>query len=135
MVHTMNFSYNILNKKVFQNLLVPVLFEKMKEEIRGIQKNKVDLLLIIGFGGFKTEAGTYVLNFTESVDDLTAFVNCVDPEENCENHKFCADMIIKLLEKGAVESNKTVEQTYVGVTPDNVIYKMNVLKIVLKITP
>ena len=98
---------------MFRKHFVPTLFEKTKEEIRGIWKNKGDPLLTMGFDGFKTEAGTHVVNFTESADDLTAFIDCVDPEEKRENHEFYADMTIKLLEKGAAERKKIVEQTYI----------------------
>ena len=37
------------------------------------------------FDGFNTEAGTHVVNFTESADDLIVFVDCVDPEENAKS--------------------------------------------------
>ena len=105
--------------------------KKIKEEIRSIWKTKGEPLLTLGFDGFKTEAGTHVINFTESACDLTAYVECVDPEERRENHELFADLTIKLLEKGAAERNKTVEETYTGVTPDNVIYNMSALEIVL----
>lgn len=38
-------------------------------------------LLTLGFEAFKTEAGTHVVNFTESAGDKTAFKSCVEPKD------------------------------------------------------
>jgi hypothetical protein len=92
-------------------------------------------LRTLGFDGFKTEAGTDVVNCTETAGDKCAFKSCVDPGERREDHTFYAETIEVELRSGAAAAGKTVEETYAGVVADNVGYNMKAFKIVQLIFP
>ena len=76
-------------------------------------------LRTFGFDGFKTEAGTHVVNCTETSGNKTAFKNFVDPGEHREDAKFYEELIEAELRSGALAAGRSVEDTYAGVVADN----------------
>ncbi len=94
---------------------LPELFHNTVEKLGNMWRNLGDPLLTLGFDAFKTEAGSHVINITETSGDKTAFKSCVDPGSNCENADYYANLINDELIAGAESRNKTVEDAYAGV--------------------
>ncbi len=79
-----------------------------------------------GWDGYTSATNKSVINITDTVADLTAFSKCVDPEDNVEDAKFLADLIIKEMEKAvAGNPNLSVEEAFAGCVADNVRCNMN----------
>ena len=76
-------------------------------------------LRTFGFDGFKTEAGTHVVNCTETSGNKTAFKNFVDPGERREDAKFYEELIEAKLRSGALAAGQSDDGTYAGVVADN----------------
>jgi hypothetical protein len=129
------FMVYLVKSDAFRTTWVPRLFESTVLQVADMWVAMGSPLRTLGFDGFKTEAGTHVVNCTESALDKTAFTSCVDPGERHEDHKFYAEVIIAELEKGASAANKSVEETYAGVVADNVEYNMAAFRLVARDHP
>ena len=137
MITTLNSAFIkfLPKREAFRRTWAPKIFEST---VTGIDKMWASLgnpLRTFGFDGFKTEAGTHVINCTETSGDKTAFKSCIDPGERCEDAKFYADLMEKELRAGAEAAGRSVEETYAGVVADNVSYNRNAFDAVELIFP
>jgi len=72
----------------FRNRWVPELFRDTKNKIDHMWHAMGDPLRTLAFDGFKTEAGTHVVNVTEYAAGKVAFKSVVDPGLERENAQF-----------------------------------------------
>ena len=83
----------------------------------------------MGYDGHTGEINNHVVIVTETVEDQTAFVTCLDAKEQKENQEWIAKNIMDELEKKTTAS-LGVEQVFAGIVSDNVRVNKSAAKII-----
>ena len=123
MIGALNSAYLKYLPKVraFRQTHLPVLFSDTVKNIGEMWRLIRFPLLTMGYNGHTNDVGNQVLILTETAEDKTAFVKCVNPNENTESGEWIAKTIMEEMEKVTTESSpRNAEDIYVGTVCDNV---------------
>lgn len=132
LVKKLNSAYHkkMPKQDAFRNTHLPSLYSKTIQQVAEMWNEDGNLPKTFGFDGYTNKGnGLQVLNCTESVGDKTAFVICIDPEEQSEDAQFLAKNVMLQLEKVA-NYGRSVEEAYAGVVADNTSTNYSAFKII-----
>ena len=113
----------------FRTTCLEELFQDTKKKINAMWNDKGNPYRTMGYDGHTGEINNHVVIVTETVEDQTAFVTCLDAKEQKENQEWIAKNIMDKLEKKTTAS-LGVEQVFPGIVNDNVRVNKSAAKII-----
>ena len=121
MIEALNYAYLKYLPKVraFRQTHLPVIFSDTVKNIGEMWRLIRFPLLTMGYDGHTNDVGNQVLILTETAGDKTAFVKCVNSNENTESGAWIAKTIMEEIEKMTTETLPQNVEDNVNMVPSS----------------